>query len=192
MSWANQYRRNEQSRQAILDAAIEQCREVGYDSVSIEGIARRAGAGKQTIYRWWPTKGLLLLEALQSAGLDTLTFPDTGDAVADLVSQMKRAVRLMTAPATGPTLFGLINDARSDDALASRLRDDLINPRVTACLDRLRKARERGEITADGDERMLMEQLYGPLYYRLLISREPITPSYLHRLTIQVLRPPRK
>ncbi|GAB2993920.1 TetR/AcrR family transcriptional regulator [Amycolatopsis acidiphila] len=181
MAWANQYRRSDESRRAILDAALAQCREVGYESVSIEAVARRAGAGKQTIYRWWPSKGVLLLDAVVSLGSDSESFPDTGDVVADLTAQMTRAARTMSSPTIGPVLFGLLGAAHHDTALAERLDRDLLGPRREACVARLRAARERGELAADVDETLLMEQLYGLLYYRSLVIRKPPTSAYVRR-----------
>jgi len=181
MVWANQYRRNEDTKKAIYDAALALCREVGYEAMSIEAIARRAKAGKQTIYRWWPSKGVLLLDALGVVGNDSATFPDTGDLLADLSSQMTGAARIMSAPQLAPVLIGLLAGAHHDPALAERLMSDLIGPRRKGCFNRLRTARERGELPPDTDEVLLMEQLYGPLYYRYLVTREPLVESYVRR-----------
>jgi AcrR family transcriptional regulator len=179
MPWANQYRRSEDSRQAILAAALELCREVGYDALRIEAIARRAGAGKQTIYRWWPSKGVLLLDALTSGSSDSAAFPDTGDLEADLVTQMSSAARNMSTLA--PILIGLIEGAHHDPDLAERMTAELITPRREACHARLQAAVDRGELGPDTDVALLIDQLYGPLYYRLLAARDTLDEAYVRR-----------
>ena len=88
-------RRNERSRRAILAAAIALIGELGYDQVSIEAIAKRAGVGKQTIYRWWPSKGAVVLEALDDSLATVVDFPDTGDIVEDLRTQMHGVTQLL-------------------------------------------------------------------------------------------------
>jgi AcrR family transcriptional regulator len=186
--WANQYRRNEDSRQAILAAALDLCREVGYDALRIEAIARRAGAGKQTIYRWWPTKGVLLLDALTTGSSESAAFPDTGDLEADLASQMSNAARSMSALA--PILIGLIEGAHHDPELAERMTDELITPRREACHARLRAAVDRGELGADTDVPLLIDQLYGPLYYRLLATRDTLDEAYVRRHLSALLSAP--
>lgn len=186
MTWANQYRRNESSRRAILAAALELCREVGYAALRIETIARRAGAGKQTIYRWWPSKGALLLDALGASTTDSAAFPDTGDLAADLRTQMGGAARSMDELA--PILIGLIDGAHHDPDLARRLTTDLFRPRRDACQVRLRAAVDRGELAPDTDVALLVDQLYGPLYYRVFVTREPLDEQYVHRHLAALLR----
>ena len=88
-------RRNESARQAILAAAIALVAELGYEKASIEGIARRAGVGKQTIYRWWPSKGAVVLEALDDSLATVVDFPDSGDIVEDLRVQMTGVTELL-------------------------------------------------------------------------------------------------
>ena len=98
----NATRRSERSRRAILTAALDLVEEVGYAKTSVEGIAARAGVGKQTIYRWWPSKGAVLLDALLalSEGDDGVEpLPDTGDLAADLKARAPRHRRGAPRPA---------------------------------------------------------------------------------------------
>ena len=188
MSWGNQYRRSEKTRQAIQAAARELCREVGYEAVSIEAIARRAGSGKQTIYRWWPSKGAVLLDVLIEAAGDSAAFPDTGDVKADLIAQMSGVARLMSS-ADGPLVIGLITDAHHDQAVAERISEYVLEPRRRACLSRLSTAVERGELVRGIDTALLMEQLYGPLYYRFLVTREGVDDAHVRALIGALLDP---
>ena len=95
-------RRNERSRRAILDAALELATELGYQKLTIESVAARAGVGKQTIYRWWPSKGAVLFDALLARTQDTDgagALPDTGDLVADLKAVLRATVTEFADPA---------------------------------------------------------------------------------------------
>jgi len=166
-------RRNQQSRQAILRAAFELCSERSYEGTSVEAIAARAGVGKQTIYRWWPSKGAVVMEALNDVVGAASDFPDSGDVIADLRRQMTAVTTLLSSPDFGPVYTGVIGAAQSDPAVAEALAAQIINPRVDACRKRLERAREAGEIRADADLDAAVELLYGPIYHRLLLHTRP-------------------
>ena len=125
-------RRNERSRIAILDAAVALIGEVGYDDVSIEGIAKRAGVGKQTIYRWWPSKGAVILEAATHELDPVVVFPDTGDLVADLRKHFKGIIELIWKTGFGAVYQGLIAAGQSDPELLRQLGDAIIEPNKAA------------------------------------------------------------
>jgi AcrR family transcriptional regulator len=187
----NPERRSERARKAILAAALELSEDPGFQATSVEAIAKRAGVGKQTIYRWWPSKGAVVLEALHEMAGATLTFPDTGDVVADLNTQMTEVARFLASTAGGP-LAGLIGAAQSEPALAKAMIETVFQPRITACLERLRAAQRQGQLRADVDIEEVMELLYGPLYYRLLLRTRAITdhqPAEILDLVFKGLAP---
>ena len=105
---------------AILSAAFELCAERSYERTSVEAIAARAGVGKQTIYRWWPSKGAVVMEALNEVVGVASDFPDSGDVVADLRQQMTAVSKLLSSPDFGPVYTGVIGAAQSDPAVAER------------------------------------------------------------------------
>jgi AcrR family transcriptional regulator len=185
-------RRSEKARKAILEAAMELCREVGYPALTIEGIARRAGVGKQTIYRWWSSKGAVLLEGINDlAGVST-DFPSTGDIAADLRSQMSATAGLLASELFEPYTRGLIPAAQNDPDIAESLLEDILQPRIRACRDRLVQAQKDGQIRDDVDLADAVDLLYGPLYYRLLLHTRPVDPADVPRmidLAMQGLRP---
>ncbi len=178
MSGPNPERRSERARRAILGAALELCREQPYDKVTMEGIAKRAGVGKQTIYRWWPSKAAILLEAIDSRATDRLDFPDTGELQADLRSQMTEVVTLLNDPGFS-AYKGLIAAAQSDPDIARSVAEIIIKPRERHCVERLVKAQEVGQLRADVDPVDVVELLYAPLYYRLLMHTRPVTVEQL-------------
>lgn len=177
MKAPNPERRSERARLAILDAALEACREQGFAGATMEGIAKRAGVGKQTIYRWWPSKAAVVQEALNERAGATSDFPDTGDIIADLHTQMTGIAGLLTSPEFAPYASGLIATAQTDPAVSKSLLETMIEPRVVACRERLARAREQGQLRSDIDLDDVIELLYAPLYYRLLLHTRPITPD---------------
>jgi AcrR family transcriptional regulator len=173
-------RRSERSHRAILDATVALVAELGYEQVSVEAIAKRAGVGKQTIYRWWPSKGAVALEALDErlrtapGGGSSGDWPDSGDVVEDLRTQMYGVTQLFTSLEVRSLYQGLIAAAQSDPALSRAHVDQLIEPASVACRARLARAKERGEIRADADVQTLIDMLYGAAYYRLLLHTRPL------------------
>jgi AcrR family transcriptional regulator len=172
-------RRNQRSREAILRAAYDLCRERSFERTTVEAIAGRAGVGKQTIYRWWPSKGAVVMEALNEVVGAAGDFPDSGDVVADLRQQMTAVSTLLSSPDFGPAYTGVIGAAQSDPAVAAALVREIINPRTVACHKRLERAREQGEIRADADLDVAVELLYGPIHHRLLLHTRPLTPAHV-------------
>ncbi|WP_081620430.1 TetR/AcrR family transcriptional regulator [Nocardiopsis potens] len=188
-------RRSEKSRRSVLDAALDLCEEQGYGPVTVEAIAARAGVSKKTIYRWWPSKGAVVLEALDDAAAPAADFPDTGDLRADLLAQMEGLLReLLGAPRFGRALVGVIADTQHDAELARALKEVLFRPRAEDGRARLTKGREAGQIGPDADVDLALELLYGPVYYRLLLHQGDLHSSaelqVLVDHTLRALAPP--
>ncbi|MDP4504967.1 TetR/AcrR family transcriptional regulator [Nonomuraea turcica] len=190
-------RRNERSRQAILTAARELVSEVGYAKLSIEAIAARAGVGKQTIYRWWPSKGAVIFDsflALSEAGPEeSVALPDTGDLEADLKIVMRATVAEFADPAFEAPIRALNTEIINDPGLAAQYREKLADPVDEGKKARLRSAQRAGQIRADADLDLALELLYAPLYQRWLLRSGPLTPEYADALVdlfLQAMRPP--
>lgn len=170
--------RNEQSRRAILDASISMIGELGYDNISIEAIARQAGVSKQTIYRWWPSKGAVILEAATESLGAVVAIADTGDIVADVRTQLNAILELITTTGFGPAYRCLIAAGQSDPDLLRALFDQIIAPNIEDFRARATLAQQRGEIRADADWQTLRDLLYGVVEYRL-IHAMPLEPAYI-------------
>ena len=170
--------RNEQSRRAILDASISMIGEFGYDNISIEAIARRAGVSKQTIYRWWPSKGAVILEAATESLGAVVAIPDTGDIVADIRTELTQILELITTTGFGPAYRCLIAAGQSDPDLLRSLFDQIIEPNIADFGARVALAQQRGEMRVDADWQTLRDLLYGVVEYRLFHSM-PLDPGYI-------------
>ncbi len=172
-------RRNERSRGAILAAAIALISELGYDRVPIEAIARRAGVGKQTIYRWWPSKGAVALEALDDSLATVVDFQDSGDIVEDLRHHMTSVTKLLSSTEIGPVIQGLIAAAQSDPALSRAHLELVIEPANAFWRDRISRAQASEEIRADADPQAIIDMLFGAMYFRLLLHTRPLEPEQI-------------
>lgn len=162
-------RRSERARLAILDAVFALAVERGYAKVTIEAIAARAGVGKPTIYRWWPSKGALALESLHERIGHATDFPDTGDIAADLRAQLTSVSKLFAGD-IGVIYRGVIAEAQGDPDLVEAVRATIIGPRAQQCADRLAVAVEQGQIRADVPFRTMVDLIYANLYHRMLLG----------------------
>lgn len=172
-------RRSEHSRRAILEAAVAVVTERGYEGTSIEGIAERAGVGKQTIYRWWPSKGSVVLEALEErvAEMTPLPLRDSGNIVEDLRHQMRAAMRVLDAPTFGPAFRAVVAAAQSDPALARANHDTLIQAHGAAVRHLLEQAQRRGDLRSGVDLETVIDMLFGVFFYRVLLQTRPLNPA---------------
>jgi AcrR family transcriptional regulator len=174
-------RRNPESTRAILEAALALARDQGWAKVSIEGIAARAGVGKRTIYRWWPSKGAVVLDAyaarLQDRPYMNAAAAEDGDLRGDLVRILGETWDMVSDSL--PLLASLIGEAQHDPDLAERLWERLIGPSSEPVQDRIRRAQSAGEITPDVDPFRAAELLYGQIYLRLLVTPKPLDAVFL-------------
>ncbi|GAB2840860.1 TetR/AcrR family transcriptional regulator [Streptomyces deserti] len=184
-------RRSEKSRRAIYDAALALVAEVGYPKTTIEGIAARAGVGKQTIYRWWSSKADVLMEAFLDLGEQAsreagqeqpYAIPDTGDIAADLKAVLRATVDELKdprfeAPSRALAAEGVVNEELGREFVAK-----LLSPSLQLYVDRLRAAQEAGQVRPDIDPRIALELFVSPLAQRWLQYTGPISYEYTDTL----------
>jgi AcrR family transcriptional regulator len=168
--------------EAIMRAALDLAAESGYAKLSIEGVAARAGVGKHTVYRRWPSKGLLFLDSLLSANELLLEYPRTGDIMGDLRTQIHAAVDLLGGPPWAPLVQALLGEAQHDPAVAAGLNERFIRPQTEKTIARLKEAKDQGQISPNLDLDLGMSLLSGPLYFTFMITQEPVTHDYVDRV----------
>jgi AcrR family transcriptional regulator len=174
-------------RKRLLKAASDLLEEVGFGSITVDLIAERAGASKATVYRWWPNKASVLIEAFRDAVSPDFPFADTGSLSRDVRNQLRRFAKFLQT-GRGKLLAAVVVGAQRDREVAAALRDYWIAPlrkRGTAVLDGYRK---RGELPRDIDLDMVQDMMYAPLYYNLLTGYSPITEKYAEMLTDALLK----
>lgn len=175
--------RSERAREAILSAAAELLLARGLEAVSMDAVAERAGVSKATIYRWWPTKETLALDALyREWDAARPRTRETGSLRGDLLSLLRPWVRLVGKRPYGRVIAALITEAQSDPTFAEQYRERFIEPRRDQARPILRRAIERGELPATTDVELALDLLYGPLYHRLLHGHAPLTDRFVRDL----------
>jgi AcrR family transcriptional regulator len=172
--------RDESARRRVLDNARDLVCELGPRAVTVDGIAAAAGVGKQTIYRWWPSKSAVILDALIE-----LTDPepaDTPDSTREVIRlQMRRVARLF-ASRQGQLIKELVADAQSDLALAEDCRRRFFAHRRARGAATISEGIAAGELRSDLNIDDALDVLYGPLWLRLLIGHRPTSPAAVDHL----------
>ena len=175
--------RSEKAREAILDAAAELLLARGLEAVSMDAVAERAGVSKATIYRWWPTKETLALDALYHEWDAVRTaVRETGSVRDDLLWLLRPWVRLVSKRPYGRVIGALITEAQTDPVFAEQYRERFVEPRRNQARPILARAIDRGELPATTDVELALDLLYGPLYHRLLHGHAPLSELFLRRL----------
>ncbi|WP_327410679.1 TetR/AcrR family transcriptional regulator [Streptomyces sp. NBC_01281] len=167
-------RRGPVRTEALLKATLDLATEVGYAGLSIEAVGRRAGVGKHTIYRRWPSKAALLLDALSRVWTSDLDYRGTGDVRADLREQFLRSGQALSSPPIGPVYRAVIAEAQADARLRETLHERFLVTVERSTLDRITRAQHTGELSPGEDLEFAAEVLCGALYYRSLLSARPI------------------
>jgi AcrR family transcriptional regulator len=155
--------------------------------MSIEEVATRAGVGKATIYRRWPSKGLLALDAFVASFREEQPLPDTGSLRGDLLAALHAWVRAVTQTPMGPMLTGLIAEAQHDPELRGAWRDRVVEPLRSQHRIMLDRAIERGEITASVDRDAVLDLFFGAAEHRLLLGHLPITGEFIAEVVDTIL-----
>jgi AcrR family transcriptional regulator len=157
-------RRSERAHTAILEATVALLREDGYPNLRLDAVAARARVGKTTIYRWWPGKALLAIEALQTL-VDPPHVTFSGDSRTDVRALVTRVAEVWTEPTVGDTLPALAADTARDPEARARLVE-LLAPRRAADTAVLLSAAARGDLPHDVDVPLLLDVVFGTLLYR--------------------------
>jgi len=177
--------RDEEARNRILGAALQVLEEQGFANTTTDAIAERAGASKATIYRWWPHKAAVLIEALRENVAQEMPFPDTGDLREDIRLQLRNFIRLLNGP-HGRIFKAFVAAAQSDPEVAEAFKTVWVRPRRMDAKQVLEHHRGNS-LREDADLDLVMDALYGPLYYRLLIGHGCLSEVYTDALTDLVL-----
>ncbi|MGW6400869.1 TetR/AcrR family transcriptional regulator [Streptomyces sp. NPDC055134] len=187
-------RRSERSRRAIYDAALTLVAEIGYPKTTIEGIAARAGVGKQTIYRWWSSKAEVLMEAFIDLGVQAAEaagagdwaeadgIPDTGDIETDLKVVLRATVDELLDPRYDAPARALAAEGVANPAFGEEFVGRLLLPSLELYVRRLRAAQDAGQIRADVDPYIARDLFSAPLAQRWLQGTGPLNHAYADAL----------
>ena len=180
--------RSEQARLAILDAAAGLLFERGLAEVSMDAVAKRAGVSKATIYRWWPTKETLALEAVYRSWAEVEPPPpDTGTLPGDLLALLLPWVAHVTGRPYGRLLAAFIAQAQTDAAFAKQFRAFGQEFHLGKGEAVFSQAVSRGEIPTDTDIHVAVDLVFGPICYRLLLGQAPLSDDFVIEVVARVM-----
>lgn len=172
--------RSEKARKAILEAAAELLVDRGLAGVSMDTVAERAGVSKATIYRWWPTKEMLALDALYTKWAAVAPRPrDTGSLRGDLLELLRPWADLVRTGPYARLIAALITEAQTDPVFAAEYRGHVVQPRREQGREILARAIARGEVPAGVNAEVALDLIYGPLYHRLLHGHAPLDEAFV-------------
>jgi len=172
--------RSEKARQAILHAAAELLLNHGLGAVSMDTVAEQAGVSKATIYRWWPAKETLALDALENEwAVGASDPPDTGTLRDDLLALLHPWAHLVTTRPYARVIAALVTKAHTDLAFAGEYVAHLVTPRRDRARTVFTRAIDRGEIAPDAPVDVALDLIYGPLYHRLLHGHAPVDHAFV-------------
>jgi AcrR family transcriptional regulator len=156
----------------------------GVHAMSMDDVARQAGVSKATIYRWWPSKELLALDALAAEWEASASVGEreTGSLRDDLLARFRPWVRQLNSKPFARVVAGLVAEAQTDPEFAELYREHFILPRRDATRELLVRARDRGEIAEDTNLELTLDLLYGPIYHRLLHGHAPVTARFAEQV----------
>lgn len=179
--------RSQASHAAILEACSELLDSKPYGEITIEAIAHLAGVSKATIYRWWPNKVALVIEVLTEKALHMPQIPFDGRGLRmHLLACLKGGYKTLLRGRMTPVLLAVLAECRTDAAMLDLLYNSFFARLQAIGLRDLQKAVETGELGASVRLDVLLDQLWGPLYYRALIADKPVDDAYLESLLIHL------
>lgn len=179
--------RSEKSQEAILNAVDALLKEKGGGGLSIEAIAKRAKVGKPTLYRWWPTLADIVLEAALRRADTSIPVP-SAESLRDMVRKfLWQSMTAIVDGGGGVYLRYLMAHAQHDDAFRARFREHFVANRREVLRSILQKGMERGQIGSNHDLELLVDLVFGAMWYRLLAGHAPLDQSFAEDLTEVVM-----
>jgi AcrR family transcriptional regulator len=176
-----------ESHAAILDAVYELLQERSVRDLTMEAVAHRAGVGKPTLYKWWPTKAALVLAMFRERIAVALPPPSVGTA--------EEAIRNVAGALIGPlngqlgkVLCELIAEGQSEPAILRELFDKHIRGHQEADVAEIERGKTSGELASDADPELIIDAVFGAIFYRLLFRTSPLTEEFSDKLVSQVFR----
>ncbi|MHB8671104.1 MAG: TetR/AcrR family transcriptional regulator [Acidimicrobiales bacterium] len=179
--------RSPESERAILQSAVDLLAEEGYAGLSVEGVARRAGVGKATIYRRWPSKAELVVAAVSTIAAPPLRLPDTAPVRDALVAMVRHLINSMNRTPAGRILPALVAEFPRHPELAQVFRKEFVEKRRAKGAALIERGMASGELRPDVAIDVLLDLIPGVIYFRLLVSGARVGPDLAERLVDQVL-----
>ncbi|MEK4450690.1 MULTISPECIES: TetR/AcrR family transcriptional regulator [Paenibacillus] len=173
--------RNVETEKSILTASYDLLLENGFGAVTVEKIADRAKVSKATIYKWWPNKAAVVMDGFLSSAADRLPVPDTGSVFDDILMHATNLSRFLISR-EGKIITEIIGEGQMDSGLAEAYRTRYFQPRRLEARLLMERGVQRGELKDNLDIEVVTDLIYGPIFYRLLVTGQPIDDAYVQQL----------
>ena len=174
--------RSELSRRAIIEATISILESEGYENLKIIDVARVAGVGKQTIYRWWRSKAELVIEAVLEETAKHIIVPDTGSIIEDLRQLIRASCHRLRNTSSGTIIIGLLMAGRKDAATLKIFREQFIEARRDVIRSIFIRYQKRQAIKSEINIELMMDLIFGAIWYRLLMEHAPLDEQFADEL----------
>ena len=182
--------RSTEADRAILEATRAALVELGWSKLAMSDVAARAGVAKTTLYRRWPGKSELVVDAVAALFDEQLTLPDSGSLAGDIEGVVLRFAELLDLPETKTALMAVIAESTRDEALRARIKSAIVDRQKDLVLRGRSRAQSRGELPAETDPAvsdrnadLIFDVIAGTVVHRALVSNEPIDPAWAHHFT---------
>lgn len=173
--------RNAEAEKAVLAASYDLLLEIGFGAVTVDKIAERAQVSKATIYKWWANKAAVVMDGFMSAAAARLPVPDTGSVFNDILIHATNLTQFLTSR-EGKIITELIGEGQFDPGLAEAYRSRYFNPRRLEARLLLERGVQRKELKETLDIELTIDLIYGPVFYRLLLTGEQIDDTFIKNL----------
>jgi len=170
----------------LLDATARLMASMPIRDITIAGIAREAGVGKPTIYRWWESKCALVMDAFLATAAPEIPFPKSGSTVDALTLQVARMIALLRGR-PGGIVAEMVGEGQADPHILEEFRDRFFSRLLAPARAVIERGKERGEIDPDLDTDLALDLIYGPVYYRLLVGHQPLDERFAKALPERVV-----
>jgi AcrR family transcriptional regulator len=175
------------SHAVIMDAVYALLEEKSVRDLTIEAVAKRAGVGKPTLYKWWPSKATLVLAMLCERMAPKLEKPTVLTAEQSLRFRVRSLIDAFNGP-FGKIVAGLIAEGQSEPSVLKEFFDRWVSPRRNATIADLQRGKDAGELSSDTESELLNDAIFGAIYYRMLLRSGPLTRRFGDELVDQVIR----
>ena len=179
--------RNTEAKNAILNASYELLLEIGFGAVTVEKIAEQAQVSKATIYKWWPNKAAVVMDGYLYAANARLPIPDTGSTKEDILIHAGTLAQFLTSR-EGKVITELIGEGQSDAGLAEAYRSRYFGPRRQEAWKLFERGIAQGELKPGLDIGSCIDLVYGPIFYRLLLTGGELSEDSVRALVLLALQ----
>jgi len=179
--------RSPAAREKILAATAALLSEGGFQAVTMEAVAARTGVAKTTLYRWWPNRAAVALDCVSARMTPIADTPRAGSYRKRFQRQLKATIRLLNGR-QGQAILALIGAKQTDPPLGKAYSAQIARPRRAQTRRMAQQAIQAGKIAPGTDPDLFLDAIYGPLYYRKVVSGEPVTDDFIDRIVDAAFR----